>query len=70
MIAGSVTIEVVKGRSMPNMDVGSLSDCYVILKWLPKDAHADSKESAGSSLLIDYYYYYYYFQGLFTNTPD
>ena len=40
-LTGSVTVEIVKGKSMPNLDVGSLSDCYVKAKWLPhKDGNS------------------------------
>ena len=35
---GSVTVEVVKGHSMPKMDFIGRSDCYAYVKWLAENA--------------------------------
>ena len=38
---GSITVEIVKGQSMPNMDLVGFSDCYVLAKWIPAESSGD-----------------------------
>ena len=40
---GFVTVEVVKGDFMPNLDVGGLPHCYVLAKWLKNENGVDDK---------------------------
>ena len=51
-VLGSVTVEVVKGHSMPKMDIIGLSDCYAYVKWLT--ANTDGTWVDGSQSC--YYY--------------
>ena len=51
-VPGSVTVEVVKGHSMPKMDIVGLSDCYAYVKWLT--ANTDGTWVDGSQSC--YYY--------------
>ena len=47
---GCLTVEIVKGNNMPNMDVGSLSDCYCIVSlW---NATKESKVAQASLVTL------------------